>query len=151
MLAEAVLAATLSAGLPDLTLVLQDGRRWSLSECRGRPTVVQIWATWCAPCREELRLLQRIQNEWRGTACVVAIAMDTQGWRAVMPVVRELGLSLPVAVATPRMLRLFGLRSPVDPVPQLLFYDRRGRLVARSREAIAGEALRAEMERAAKK
>jgi thiol-disulfide isomerase/thioredoxin len=150
MLVEAVLAATLSTALPDLTIALQDGRKLSLPDCRGRPTVVQIWATWCGPCREELRLLQKIHEQWGGGACTVAIAIDAQGWRAVMPLVRELGLSLPVAVATPRMLRLFGLRTPVDPVPQLLFYNRLGRLVGWRREALAPEVLRAEMERAAK-
>jgi thiol-disulfide isomerase/thioredoxin len=150
MLAEAVFAAALARELPEIALTLQDGRKMSLPECRGRPTAVQIWATWCGPCRAELRLLQQVHEEWRAGACVIAIAVDAQGWRTVMPLVRELGLSLPVAVATPSALRRFGLRTPVDPIPQLLFYDRRGRLAAWFREALPPEALRAAMARAAK-
>jgi thiol-disulfide isomerase/thioredoxin len=148
MLAGLVAAAMLPAALPDLTFTLQNGQQLRLEGCRGRPVAVQIWATWCGPCREELRQLQKVQVEWGSRACVLALAVDAQGWRSVTPLLREHNLTLPVAIVTPAALRRFGVRVPVDPLPQSLFYDRGGRLIAWKREAMSAEALREEMERA---
>ncbi len=47
--------------LPDFTLADRDGKPRKLSEWSGRPLMVNFWATWCAPCRREIPLLNRTQ------------------------------------------------------------------------------------------
>lgn len=44
---------------PDFTLKDMDGKTYSLSTLRGRPVIVNFWATWCPPCREEMPSMQR--------------------------------------------------------------------------------------------
>lgn len=45
---------------PDFTLVDRKGKSWTLSELKGQVVFVNFWATWCAPCREEMPAMQRL-------------------------------------------------------------------------------------------
>jgi peroxiredoxin len=45
---------------PDFTLVDREGKSWTLSELKGQVVFVNFWATWCAPCREEMPAMQRL-------------------------------------------------------------------------------------------
>ncbi len=49
--------------LPDLSLEKLDGRTVSLGQFAGKPTVVNLWATWCPPCAREMPMLRRAQDE----------------------------------------------------------------------------------------
>ena len=52
------------------------GRARKLAEWRGKPVVVNFWATWCAPCREEIPMLAEARNAGAGRFEVVGIAID---------------------------------------------------------------------------
>jgi thiol-disulfide isomerase/thioredoxin len=60
---------------PDLSFTDPDGEETSLAEFSGKPTLVNLWATWCAPCVKELPTLNRLAKE-RGVQ-VVAISQDS--------------------------------------------------------------------------
>lgn len=65
--------------LPDLSFLDGDGRRRSLSEWRGRTLLVNLWATWCVPCRREMPALDTLQAKFGGKDFeVVAINIDTR-------------------------------------------------------------------------
>ena len=68
---------TMSKPLPDFSLVLMDGRRVSGADLRGKVVVIDFWATWCPPCREELPHLQALTADPRfaGKGLVV-LAID---------------------------------------------------------------------------
>jgi thiol-disulfide isomerase/thioredoxin len=63
--------------LPDITLADEQGKPTKLSSFGGRPLMVNFWATWCAPCRREIPLLNKIRTERRAqNAEIVGIAVD---------------------------------------------------------------------------
>ncbi len=59
----------------DFTLQDMDGKTWRLSELRGRPVIVNFWATWCPPCREEMPSMQRAWEQLR-TEGVMMLAVN---------------------------------------------------------------------------
>lgn len=48
--------------MPELKLTRADGSHWSLSDLRGQVVVLNLWATWCPPCRKEMPALQRLAD-----------------------------------------------------------------------------------------
>jgi len=63
--------------LPDITLADRDGKPTKLSSFGGRPLMVNFWATWCAPCRREIPLLNKIRMERKAqNAEIVGVAVD---------------------------------------------------------------------------
>jgi peroxiredoxin len=75
--AAPVAKKTIPDTLPDITLADRDGTPTRLSSFGGRPLMVNFWATWCAPCRREIPLLNKIRAERRGqNAEIVGIAVD---------------------------------------------------------------------------
>jgi thiol-disulfide isomerase/thioredoxin len=92
--------ASVSAGapagrrlLPDLRFVDEGGASRSLGEFRGRVILLNVWATWCAPCRDEMPALERLQASLGSPGFeVVALSLDRAGATAVKRFYEELGL-----------------------------------------------------------
>jgi thiol-disulfide isomerase/thioredoxin len=65
--------------LPDLTFNGPEGRPVTLAELRGKTVLLNLWATWCAPCRQEMPALDKLQGELGGAGFeVVAVNIDTR-------------------------------------------------------------------------
>jgi len=106
--------------LPDLA-----GSRWQLSDRRGKVVVVNFWATWCPPCREETPGLVRLFHDYRARGVeVVGISMDDDPQKAVPPFLREYGVPYPVLVPDSS----FNLAGDIDSLPTTLLIDRQGRV-----------------------
>jgi peroxiredoxin len=115
---------------PDFTQPVLGGGRVRLGEYRGKKAVlINFWATWCVPCREELPSLERLSRRMRDTLQVLGVSLDTVGAARVRAFARELGLTFPVLhdpdLATARLYRVRGL-------PASFIVDRAG--VIRHRE-----------------
>jgi thiol-disulfide isomerase/thioredoxin len=68
---------TVPDSLPDITLADLDGKPTKLSSFGGRPLMVNFWATWCAPCRREIPLLNKIRMQRRAqNGEIVGVAVD---------------------------------------------------------------------------
>jgi thiol-disulfide isomerase/thioredoxin len=111
--------------LPDLTGKPTPVDRWA-----GRSLVINFWATWCAPCREEIPMLEDLAGAWEGRGVtVVGIAVDHP--EAVSKFVGQLKIPYPVLVGEEDALDLarnLGVATPVFPFT--VFTDRRGEVVA---------------------
>lgn len=88
--AEKPVAALLSrefAGkaAPDVAVTTKDGTEMRLSDFAGRPVLVNLWATWCAPCIVEMPALDKLSARLGEEAVVMPISQDLQGWEAVTP------------------------------------------------------------------
>ena len=83
---------------PDFTLATLDGEQITLSELRGDPVVLNLWATWCPPCRAEMPALQEVyeQNRARGLK-VIAVNMTFQDNASEAEAfIRQYALTFPV-------------------------------------------------------
>jgi thiol-disulfide isomerase/thioredoxin len=105
-------------------LRLLDGRTLTLGSLRGEVVVVNLWASWCAPCRSELPRLGGMQSQLAGAARVVAVSIDEDADNA-RRFCRTRGVSLQVACDGPE-----GLARALDVrhVPLTLVLDRAGRI-----------------------
>ena len=116
---------TQNAEVPDFTLETVDGKTVSLSDYRGRPVVINFWATWCAPCREEMPLLQETYDAHRDDGLVVIGVNVRETPEKVKRFLAEVGVEFPVLLdsegaAVNRYL--------VTSLPLTFFVDREGRL-----------------------
>ncbi|MEP6525775.1 MAG: TlpA disulfide reductase family protein [Nocardioidaceae bacterium] len=83
-------------GLPDVTLsCLGGGREVDLAGLRGRPTVVNLWAQWCGPCRSEVPLFQRLHEQAGGRVQVIGIDFDDPQAGRAIAFAGELGMTYP--------------------------------------------------------
>lgn len=107
-----------------------DDKPQPIDQWRGKVLVVNFWATWCAPCREEIPGFIRFQDEYRGRGVqFVGIAIDSK--ERVGPYAREIGMNYPVLVGgveTMEFARQVGNRRSV--LPFTLILDRSGKVAA---------------------
>jgi peroxiredoxin len=90
--------AEVGALAPDFLLESVDGGEARLSDFRGRPVVLNFWATWCRPCRQEMPLLVDAAAE-HGSAGLVVIALNLQEGKALIePFAEDYGIDFPLLV-----------------------------------------------------
>ena len=116
--------------LPEFSLQGRDGKPVSIKAWAGKSLVINFWATWCAPCRREIPLLESLQHAWadRGVA-VIGIAVDHRD--QVLAYADELKIAYPLLIGEQDALdaaAAFGVASPAFPFT--VFTDRRGEVVA---------------------
>ncbi|HTU67799.1 MAG TPA: TlpA disulfide reductase family protein [Steroidobacteraceae bacterium] len=81
--------------LPDITLAGLDGKPTKLASFAGRPLMLNFWATWCAPCRREIPLLNKIREQRKGqNAEIVGVAVDFRD--DVLAYVKKTPISYPL-------------------------------------------------------
>ena len=116
--------------LPEFSLGGRTGKPTSITTWRGKSLIINFWATWCAPCRHEIPLLQSIRREWLDRNLeVVGIAVDYRD--KVVAYADELKISYPLLIGEDDALdvaRAFGVDSPAFPFT--VFTDQRGEVVA---------------------
>ena len=93
---------------------------------KGKVVVLNFFATWCAPCREEIPGLVNLRRRYPvDKVAILGISLDEDP-ALVPPFVGKYGINYPVKMASPDVLRMFNIRS----VPHNTVYDATGRLVA---------------------
>ena len=97
----------------------------TLADFRGKVVLLNIWATWCAPCREEMPALDRLQQALGGPDFeVVALSIDSGGMDAVRRFYEEIGIGALAPYVDPSMRAGAALR--IVGVPTTLLLDREG-------------------------
>lgn len=82
--------------VPELNLRGLDGKPVSLLDYRGKVVLVNLWATWCPPCREEMPTLQEFFEKYRDQGFTLIAINQEESRNIVRPFVEEFGLTFPV-------------------------------------------------------
>ena len=128
------------AAAPDFTLTALDGKSLALHDYRGKVVLLDFWATWCTPCREETPHFVELQRKYGGQGLqVVGVSMDDDD-QPVRDFYREFRMNYPVAMGTAHLGQAYG---GVLGLPLLFVIDRNGLIVAK----YAGAAPLPEVER----
>jgi thiol-disulfide isomerase/thioredoxin len=112
-----------AAVYPAVTLVDVDGKTIRPGDLRGRVVLVELWATWCPPCRGTLGWLGTLKKRFGDRLAVVAISVESPEDK-VRKLVGELKLPLTWVMGKPEVIRAFG---DVSAVPTLLVFDAEGK------------------------
>lgn len=116
--------------VPALDFVDAKGQKRTLADFRGKVVLLNVWATWCEPCRQEMPALDRLQAGLGGPGFqVVALSVDQQGAQIGQRFFREVGVKSLEFFIDPSARAAFRLDAPGLPVSLLI--DRQGREVGR--------------------
>jgi len=108
--------------LPDL-----DGKMVSLSDYRGKVVLLNIWATWCPPCVEEMPSMEKLYQELQAEGFeILAVSIDESGAQDVLPFMKKHKLSFPALIDSRGTLK--GLYQTTG-VPESFIIDKDGMLV----------------------
>lgn len=116
----------------DFDIRTVDGRTIKLSAYHGKVVVMDFWATWCPPCRQETPQLARIARENRDRGVeVVGLHIDDRGKSSpedIRKFIDNYGIGYTVGLATDEMFTAY-LGTADDTIPQTLVFGRDGRLI----------------------
>lgn len=106
---------------PDFTLRNMDGELVSLSDFNGKVVILNFWATWCAPCREEIPGFIELQTKYDRDLVILGISVDMDGPTVVPPYAEKMGINYPVLYATTEIMTDYG---GITGIPTSFILDR---------------------------
>ena len=127
-----------------LTLATLAGGTWRLEEHRGEVVAINLWATWCGPCRDEIPMLTRLSHDLAPEGFrVVGISLDSGDRDAkVRAFAHQLGISYPLAFPDP----LSQMSAGMSALPTTILIDRRGRVARTYLGEVREDVLRSDFE-----
>jgi len=114
---------------PETGFTDADGKPVSFADFKGKPVVVNLWATWCQPCLKEMPSLDRLQSQLDDKLAVAAVSEDRGGAQRVGPFVAAMGLQKLKIYLDPQsdVAHAFNVRG----LPTSIVIDAKGRVVGR--------------------
>ena len=126
--ADALVAQDAAIEKIDFTLKDLNGKKWTLSQLRGKIVAVNFWATWCPPCRKELGDLDLIATHFQSQG-VVILGLDDENPFKINQFFGGHNLNYPVLLDEGRKV---AEQFHVEGIPKTFVFDREGKLVAQS-------------------
>lgn len=114
-----------SSSAPDFTLHTMNGPNMRLHEQRGKVVMINFWATWCGPCRQEMPHLDRLYDKYKSSGFVLMGINVDDDTRNAAAVAAKLGIRFPVLLDTDKQVsRLYDLST----MPSTVLVDRDGKV-----------------------
>jgi thiol-disulfide isomerase/thioredoxin len=115
---------------PAFTLVNLDGKKVSLSDYKGRPVLVNFWATWCAPCKVEMPWFEEFNKQYAAQGFVIlGLADDVDsGKDTIAKVAQRTGVTYPILLTDGKVQKLYS-PAGMDYLPMSFYVDRNGIIV----------------------
>lgn len=118
-------AVAVAAQAPDFTLRSSNGPNLRLQEQRGRVVLINFWATWCGPCRQEMPQLAKLYDKYREAGFVILGVSVDDDTRKATDVANRLGLTFPVLLDNEKTVsQLYDLST----MPSSFLIDRNGKV-----------------------
>ena len=95
------------ASVGPLTMQTIDGELLEMSDLRGKVVLVNFWATWCGPCREEIPYLASLTERYPEHLVVIGVSEDAGGVDMVEAFADQYGVNYPIVMSTPEIKRAF--------------------------------------------
>jgi thiol-disulfide isomerase/thioredoxin len=111
--------------VPPFTAIDLDGRPISTASLRGKVVLINFWATWCPPCREEIPDLVALQAKYKDHLQIVGVSQDSGSIEDVRRFAAARGMNYPTVMSTPEIEKLF---PGVYALPTSFILDRDGKL-----------------------
>ncbi len=125
---DAPVAHKIPEQLPELVMPDANGVEHKLSQWRGRPLMVNFWATWCDPCRREIPLLKRLRQERQGESLeIVGVAVDFKD--AVIQYAHSISIDYPVLIGEKDGMAAIEALGMDTVFPFTVFADAKGRIL----------------------
>lgn len=109
---------------PDFSVQGMDGKTYSVKGFRGKPTLINVWATWCAPCRKEMPDLNKIYEEFKSKINMICISSEDKS--TISAFIKKSGFTMPFAhdpkKAASQTLFIRG-------IPRTVILDKDGKIV----------------------
>ena len=131
---------------PGFALTSLEGKKVSLSDYKGRPVLVNFWATWCGPCKVEMPWFEEFRKQYAGQGFeILGLADDVDaGKDTIAKVAHKTGVSYPILLTDGKVQTAYG---GLDVLPMSFYVDRNGVVV----EVTAGLGTKDEIEANIKK
>ena len=111
---------------PQFSLPNLDGKQVSLKDFANKVIIVDFWATWCGPCRQEIPHLNRLYEDYRGKGFeIVGISMDTDEPESIKKFTRDFKMEYTIVIGNENVAQDFGLMG----YPTTIIIDRKGNIV----------------------
>ena len=112
---------------PDFTFPGLDGKMVSLSDYKGKVVLVNIWATWCPPCVDEMPSMEKLYQKLKGENFeILAVSIDEPGLKAVAPFMKKANLTFPALIDSEGTIKaVYGITG----VPESFIIDQQGILI----------------------
>jgi thiol-disulfide isomerase/thioredoxin len=113
---------------PGFTLTDLEGKKVSLSDYKGRPVLVNFWATWCGPCKVEMPWFEEFQKQYAAQGFqILGLTDDADaGKDTITKVAHRIGVSYPILLTDGKVQTAYG---GLDVLPMSFYVDRNGVVV----------------------
>lgn len=126
-LAHNVAGQNVGSIAPQFTLDDINGKSVSLNDYKGKVIILDFWATWCPPCREEIPDFIALQNEYGKKGLqIIGIAVDRDGIKSVKPFYENMGMNYPVLLTDGKVESRYG---GIRAIPTTFIIDKKGSIV----------------------
>ena len=123
--AEGPIPALQGKVAPAFTLVDLDGKKVSLADYKGKPVLVNFWATWCAPCKLEMPWFEEFHKKYADLV-ILGVAADDAPKPAIVATAKKLGVTYPVLLVDEKVTAAYG---GVEYLPESFYVGRDGKVM----------------------